>query len=84
MAQTHYFTIVGPCRDDQISWQIRFLDREGMVAVDFERLGQACEDALAKRAYHAGFAVHELLLAHDGPAKGRTDGLVSQTHPEDG
>ena len=61
MAQTHYFTIVGPCRDDQISWQICFLDREGMVAVDFERLGQACEDALAKRAYHAGFAVHELL-----------------------
>jgi hypothetical protein len=57
---------------------------EGMVAGCIEWRGETGEDSFAIVQDGRGFAVHEPLRAHDGPAKDIADALMAQTDSEDG
>src|ERR1051325_1214829 len=60
------------------------LDDEGLVATGLETIFGAVEDGLAVVANLGGLAVHERGRTHDSTAEDLPDGLMAETHAEDG
>src|SRR6201999_1460405 len=71
VAHAHDLAVVGPGGERQGLRAGLALDRQRVVAVDLEALGQAGEDAFAGGVDLAGLAVHQLPGPHDAPAEGR-------------
>ena len=77
VAHAHDLAIVGPGRDFQTWWATGPLNRQRVVAVDGELLGQPGKNAFLRGGDDTGLAVHQLLCPNDLAAKGRTNALVT-------
>ncbi len=76
--------LLGARRDLQLARQVAFRHDERVVARRRERLRQAAKDGAVVVLHLAGLAVHERFGAHHFSAESRADGLMPQTHAEDG
>ena len=82
MPDRHDLTIIGPGRHLQTGRTTRTLNGQRVIAVDRELRRQSCKHAFLRRADDAGFAMHQLLCAHDLRAKRGANRLMPKTYPQ--
>ncbi|AEM40449.1 hypothetical protein KVU_0610 [Ketogulonicigenium vulgare WSH-001] len=80
----HDRAIRQPGRHFQLGRQAFAVDHQRMIARRLERRGQARKHTFAVMVNVGDFAVHDLVAAHHGAAKGLTDGLMPQTDAQQG
>ena len=84
VAQSHDDAVGRGRGDFEARWQRLALDHQRVVASGLETVFEPLEDGLPVVTDLGGFAVHEARRAHHAPAEDLSDGLVTQTHSEDG